>query len=58
MLCYATYLEILNTVDDELFEDHNNDHVVLQFLEVLVVEDVEEVRNIRVDKLEHVDLID
>ena len=43
MLCQASNLEVLNTVCDQLLKDHDCDHVVLQLLEVLVVEDVNEV---------------
>ena len=50
--------EVLKHVVEDLLEDHDNDHVVLQLVEALIPEGVHKVTDVGVHELEHVDFVD
>ena len=50
--------EVFKGVEEDLFTDHDDDQILLQLCVVLVVEDIDEVRDVRIDELEHVRLVD
>lgn len=54
----ADQVEVLSSIQEDLLEDHDADHVELELLEVLVEEDDDEVGNVSVYELKHVDFVD
>ena len=50
--------EVFKGVEKDLFTDHDDDQILLQLCVVLVVEDIDEVRDVRIDELEHIRLVD
>ena len=52
------FLEELQTVDEYLFEDHDHKQISCQSREALAVKGRNEVTDVGVDELEHVDLVD
>ena len=49
--------QVLNYIEDDLFENHDYDKVILQLLEALMIEYEHKEADIGVDELEHVELV-